>query len=212
MRTTVVRVVVAVIFAVAAWISWSESKLAASVADARQEIATFDYGHIDALAPRASVSDFLPGEQRRLQDDIRISKATVSYWLGRYDIIGDFTTDYDPDATVLLAVANAAYRDAQRDPATGPAAVQRLDGVLQAYASALKATRDRNSDADYNYEFVARARDQVARAHGTAARITAPPAGIVMGGDLPAGPTIHGTPGAPPPDAKTEEFQTIMPM
>ena len=33
-----------------------------------------------------------------------------------------------------------------------------------------------------------------------------------MGGDLPAGPTIHGGPGAPPPDAKTEEFQTIMPM
>jgi hypothetical protein len=113
---------------------------------------------------------------------------------------------------VLLAVANAAYRDAQRDPATGPAAAQRLDGVLQAYASALKATRNSNGDAAYNYEFVARVRDRVARAQGKAARITPPPAGIVMGGDLPAGPTIHGTPGAPPPDAKTEEFQTIMPM
>jgi hypothetical protein len=33
-----------------------------------------------------------------------------------------------------------------------------------------------------------------------------------MGGDLPAGPTIHGGPGGPPPDAKTEEFQIIMPM
>ena len=33
-----------------------------------------------------------------------------------------------------------------------------------------------------------------------------------MGGDLPAGPTIHGAPGAPPPDAKMEELQTIAPM
>jgi hypothetical protein len=33
-----------------------------------------------------------------------------------------------------------------------------------------------------------------------------------MGGDLPAGPTIHGGPGAPPPDAKMEELQTIAPM
>ena len=33
-----------------------------------------------------------------------------------------------------------------------------------------------------------------------------------MGGDLPAGATIHGGPGAPPPDAKMEEIQTIAPM
>ena len=211
MRTIVVRLFVAVLFAVAAWLSWSESQLAATVADARQDIATFDYDTIDRMQPKASLSDFLPGERRRLQDDIRISKATVSYWLGRYDGIADNTTDFDPDATVLLAVANAAYRDAQRDPAVGPAAVQRLDGVLQAYASAMKATRNNATDAAYNYEYVARMRDQVARA-GKTGRIASAPAGVVMGGDLPAGPTIHGAPGAPPPDAKTEEFQTIMPM
>ena len=37
-------------------------------------------------------------------------------------------------------------------------------------------------------------------------------AGPVMGGDLPAGATIHGGPGAPPPDAKMEELQMIAPM
>ena len=30
--------------------------------------------------------------------------------------------------------------------------------------------------------------------------------------DLPAGPTVHGSPGAPPPDAKMEDLQMIAPM
>jgi hypothetical protein len=129
----------------------------------------------------------------------------------RYSAVAADTTDGEADATILLATANAASREAQRDPAIGPAAVQRLDGVLQAYASALKASPS-NSDAAYNYEYVARIRDAVARS--PQGRIAKSPAanGPVMGGDLPAGSTIHGGPGAPPPDAKMEELQTIMPM
>jgi len=209
MRTVLIRVFVAAIFAVAAWLSWSESKLAAHVADARQAIATFDYRATNALEPKGAVSDYLPGDRRRLGDDIRIAKARVAYWLGSYDAVaGD--TEGRADADILLAAANASFRSAQRDSAAGPAAVQRLDGVLQAYAAAMKASPNR--DAAYNYEYVTRMRDQAA--HSPQGRIAGSPGsnGLVMGGDLPAGPTIHGSPGAPPPDAKTEEFQTIMPM
>ena len=125
------------------------------------------------------------------------------------------------DADILLAAANAAFREAQRDPATGPAAVQRLDGVLQAYASAMKAAGSawppkprRMADAAYNYEFVARIRDQVARLRRARAAKIGPitPATPRRGGDLPLGATIHGGPGAPPPDAKMEELQMIAPM
>jgi hypothetical protein len=209
MRTTLTRSCVAAIFAVAAWLSWSESKLAASVADARQDIATFDYRATDALEPRGAVSDYMPGDRRRLGDDIRIAKAHVAYWLGRYESVAA-DTEGRADAETLLAAANAAFRSAQRDSVIGPAAVQRLDGVLQAYAAAMKASP--NADAAYNYEYVARIRDQVA--HAPQGRIVRSPGsnGLVMGGDLPAGPTIHGSPGTPPPDAKTEEFKTIMPM
>jgi hypothetical protein len=209
MRTTFIRLFVAAIFAVAAWLSWSESKLAASVADARQAIATFDYQAANALEPKGAVSDYLPGERRRLGDDIRIAKAHVAYWLGRYDAVAADTEGRE-DAAVLLAAANASFRNAQRDSAVGPAAVQQLDGVLQAYAAAMKAAPNR--DTAYNYEYVARIRDRVA--HASQGRIARSPGsnGLVMGGDLPAGPTIHGSPGMPPPDAKTEEFQTIMPM
>jgi hypothetical protein len=216
-RTTIVRLLIAAIFAAAAWVSWSESQLSARVATARQAIATFDYDATNALTSGRSVSDYIPGN-RRLADDISIAKSQVAYWLGRYDAVAA-DTQGRADADVLLAAANASFRSAQQDPAVGPAAVQRLDGVLQAYAAAMKAS-PRSGDAlgsvalakeaAYNYEFVARTRDQVAKG-GKSARIASTPVGV-MGGDLPAGPTIHGAPGAPPPDAKTEEFQTIMPM
>lgn len=221
MNTVITRMSIAAALAAAAWLCWSESKLAAQLADARQDIVTLDHDRVGAITPRASLSDYLPGDRRRLSEDVRIVKATVAYWLGRYGVVAADTSDGTADAAILLTAANAAYREAQRDPAVGPAAVQRLDGVLQAYASALKAS-PRNvealgsealaKEAAYNYEYVARIRDQVARSpQGRIAGSTAA-AGPAMGGDLPAGPTIHGGPGAPPPDAKMEELQTIAPM
>ena len=211
MRTVAARMSIAAALAIAAWLSWSESTMAGRVADAKQDIATLNHEHLDAMTPQAALSDYLPGQRRRLSDDVRIAKATVAYWLGRYGAVAADTTDGDADAAILLAAANAAFREAQRDPAVGPAAVQRLDGVLQAYASALKAGA-RNPDAAYNYEYVARLRDQVAASPQGRIATSPAAAGPVMGGDLPAGATIHGAPGAPPPDAKMEELQTIMPM
>ena len=71
----------------------------------------------------------------------------------------------DLDAEVLLAAANAAFRSHEREGGAGPAQVQRLDGVLQAYAAVLKAA-PKHMDAAYNYEYVSRVRDQVARSAG----------------------------------------------
>ena len=222
MSTVITRMLIAVVFAIAAWLSWSESQLAARVAESKQAIATLSQDNLDMLTPKRALSDYLPGNERRLSDEIRIAKATVAYWLGRYRSVAADTGDGRSDREVLLAAANAAFREAERDPAVGPAAVQRLDGVLQSYASALKASpRDAEAlgsealakEAAYNYEFVARIRDRVARSpQERIAKAPAAAAGPVMAGDLPAGATIHGGPGAPPPDAKMEEIQTIAPM
>jgi hypothetical protein len=92
--------------------------------------------------------------------------------------------------------------------------------VLQAYASALKAS-PRDVEVAYNYEYVARLRDQVARAPQGKPLKPAPSLALgaealakaaVMVGDLPMGPTIHGRPGAPPPEAKMEDLQMLAPM
>ena len=140
--------------------------------------------------------------------------ATVAYWLGQYDNVIADTGAAATDAELLRTAANAAFRGAQRDvPGTGNrepgTVVQRLDVVLQTYASALKAS-PRDLDAAYNYEYVARVRDQVARSQGKM-KLTPAPASF-MAGDLPAGPTIHGKPGSPPPEAKMEDIEMLAPL
>jgi hypothetical protein len=208
MRATVIRLTMAIALAAAAWLSWSEAQLAERVGDASEQIATLRFADVSPeLDVDATIADYVPG-QRGLSDDVRVALASVAYWLGRYDAITPDTDNTEADAEVLLTAANAAFRAAQRDPGAGPAAVQRLDGVLNAYASALKAAPHR--DAAYNYEYVARLRDQVARSQGKA--IKPPPPIAASAGDLPAGPTIHGWPGAPPPDAKMEELEILAPM
>jgi hypothetical protein len=209
MRTIFIRLTMAVALAVGAWLSWSEARLAERVGEARAHIATLRFGEVPAdLAAGATLSDYWAG-QRRLADDVRVATASAAYWLGRYDAVTADTNDAAADAEVLLMAANAAFREAQRDPGSGPAAVQRLDAVLNAYTSALKAA-PRHSEAAYNYEFVARLRDQVARTQGKGLKPA--PSIAAMTGDLPAGPTIHGRPGAPPPEAKMEELQMLAPM
>lgn len=195
MKSTMVRLVVAVVLAVASWFAWTEADAADRRADARQQIVTLQYANVE-------------------RDVDAATSATVAYWLGQYGNVVPDTDTTASDAAVLRTAANAAFRDTQRDiPGTGSrqpgAVVQRLDGVLQAYASAMKASA-RDLDAAYNYEYVARLRDQVARSQGKVRLGPAPAA--AMAGDLPAGSTIHGKPGMPPPEAKMEDLEMLAPL
>lgn len=192
MRTTMMRLVIAIALAIGAWFSWSEAQLASRMGDATQQIATLRHSEVDRELDAGTT-------------------ATVNYWLGQYGGITADTNNAEADAHVLRTVANAAFRRAQRELPGAGAAVQSLDGVLQAYASALKAS-PRDVEAAYNYEYVARLRDQVARAPQGKPVKAAPAPAAVMAGDLPIGPTIHGRPGAPPPEAKMEDLQMLAPM
>jgi hypothetical protein len=192
MRTILIRLVIAIALAIGAWASWSEAQRASRMGDATQQIATLRHSEVDREVDAATT-------------------ATVNYWLGQYGGITADTNNAEADAHVLRTVANAAYRESERHPLAGSAAVQRLDGVLQAYASALKAS-PRDVEAAYNYEYVARLRDLVARAPQGKPLKRAPAPAVVMAGDLPSGPTIHGRPGAPPPEAKMEDLQMLAPM
>jgi hypothetical protein len=192
MRTILIRLVIAIALAIGAWSSWSEAQRASRMGDATRQIATLRHSDVDREVDAATT-------------------ATVNYWLGQYSGITADTNNAEADAHVLRTVANAAYRESERHPLSGSAAVQRLDGVLQAYASALKAS-PRDVEAAYNYEYVARLRDLVARAPQGKPLKRAPAPAVVMAGDLPSGPTIHGRPGAPPPEAKMEDLQMLAPM
>ena len=197
MSSVLIRIVVAILFAGGAWYAWSEAGLADRRADARQQIVTLRYADV---APNVDA----------------MTNATVAYWLGQYSSVKPDADGSATDAALLLTAANAAFRQAERNMTPGAAAttqqlVQTLDGVLQAYASALKAA-PRQVEAAYNYEYVSRLRDQVARAQGKGAKPVPAPLVTTAAGDLPAGTTIHGRPGAPPPEAKMEDFQMLAPM
>ena len=145
----------------AAWLSWSEARLAARVADARQQMATLQFQLDDTLKPAARFPTTCRARRAACSANIRRIRATVAYWIGGYDDVIEEGSQ-EVDAEILLTAANAAFRASERAAgAPQQEQVQRLDGVLQAYASVLKAS-PRHADAAYNYEYVSRVRDEVA--------------------------------------------------
>jgi hypothetical protein len=144
---------------------------------------------------------------------VETQRATTNYWQARYQELtpltgatGDRSTT-DPD--MLLIAANAAFRASFPDAGNSKATVDQLNGVMQAYGDVLRADPN-NLDAAYNYEYVARFRDALARGRPLA-RGGKDPKNVELSGDLPAGPTLHGRPGGPPPES-SGEFKTYMPM
>ena len=218
MRSMIGRLALAAVLAVAAWVCWREADVGDAVAGAREHLATLRLDLDDRLQPVATVSDYMPGTAPSLASSVREHHASVAYWLARYQDVMSVGRD-NTDARVLHLAANAAFRANQLDGGVGEAAVQRLDGILQAYALVLKAVPG-DLDAAYNYEFVSRIRDHVARMPPPKAMKGTPPKPepaprqvvTIRAGDLPGGPTVHGRPGAPPPDPKGEPFEVITPM
>jgi hypothetical protein len=157
-----------------------------------------------------------------LTDDIDRHKANVEYWLARYQALADpsgavGSAPAPEDPALRLVAANAQFRASAPRSADPKVAIERLDGVIQAYADVLR--RDPSlSDAAYNFEFVARLRDTIAREKPAAraarekklAAANARPEEVSV--DLPAGPTIHGLPGGPPEGVPMSDFKTLSPM
>ena len=147
--------------------------------------------------------------------EIKRHRATVSYWLSRFDVLTDMAAAGSLNDTQLLFVAaNASFRGAAPQTGDRKAAVERLDGVLQSYAEVLRHDPS-FSDAAYNYEFVSRLRDTLAKAPGRASdrdKKTGPSTPESVSVDLPTGATIHGRPGGPPVGSNTGTIKTISPM
>jgi len=206
----VTRVLAALFFVGVALVARNEARATRSEAAAWQQLVTL---HFDAAAASGAPDGGVLSSAIGDGADAQRRDATVNYWLGRYDTIGERDGgSTDPD--VLFVAANAAFRAARRDNSVGPDAARRLDPVVQAYTSVLKATR-RHPDAAYNLEYVSRLRDQL-----RLMRTNVPPTpagalrqltGSVSTSDLPEGPTVHGSPGGPPPDKRPEEFQILTP-
>jgi hypothetical protein len=208
MRMTIgLRIVTALLFFGAASIVRNEASVAATEADAWQQLVTLRF---DAAATTPPPDGALA---RALGDVAQASRrhALVEYWLGRYEgLVEQSGGSTDPD--VLFVAANAAYRVARDEGTIGAEGARKLDPVLQAYASVLKAS-PQHADAAFNLEYVARRRSYLERMK-TGRGVTsdeAPRGGRAPTVDLPRGPTVHGVPGGPPADVKVEEFEILIP-
>jgi hypothetical protein len=216
MKRTIGGLVLAVVLFGVAAACWQEARRVRRAAMAHEHLATLQYGSTEAIDPPAWIwrqLGWLTGAQA---GDVERHGSTVTYWLARYEGLADRTSATGPEAStdpaVLFVSANALFRSQPAPGADRRATIDRLDGVIQAYADVLR--RDPAfADAAYNYEYVSRLRDSLAKpGPGKPApkdRKTPPED---AGGDLPAGPTVHGRPGAPPEGTVMSEFKTITPM
>jgi len=214
--------VLAVVLFAAGILSWSEAAATRRVAQSHLRLATLHYDAEEDATDRPNpLLGRLPG-MGSLADDIDRQKATVDYWLAHYQSLADPSgaTGAAPaadDPTLRLVAANAQFRASAPRTADPKVAVERLDGVIQAYADVLR--RDPSlSDAAYNYEYVARLRDTIAREKPAARAAREKKLASVVPKteegtlDLPAGPTIHGLPGGPPEGVPMSDFKTLSPM
>jgi hypothetical protein len=219
MKTAFGGLLIAVLLLVVGALSWGEARATRRLADAHQRLAILQYDLPDDEEGVATMVSRLPGPAAALHEDEERYRATVTYWLARYESLTELTSGTGApapsDPAILMLAANAAFRASAPQGPDRRAAVERLDGVIQGYADVLR--KDPNFvDASYNYEFVVRLRDAVAKAPPARGlrpgkpAAAAPPADLHV--DLPPGPTIHGRPGGPPEGTDMSDFKTITPM
>ena len=228
MRALIPRLLVAVILFAAAGLAWREAALARRVADAQRRLATLHFDAEDGIAEDESPLNRLSVPVVSLDQEIREHRARSEYWRRRAENGATDAAAIAPlpgarggnqaegaeaaDPDVMFLATNTAFRAATRLTTDRPRTVERLDTVIQAYGEVLR-TDPANVDAAYNYEYAVRTRDTIARGRKEAAR-GRKTLDDQLGGsvDLPAGPTIHGRPGGPPPEIPGDQFRTIAPM
>jgi hypothetical protein len=232
MKSVAGPLVAAVLLAAAGGAFWLLGKTETRIAEMHKQLAMLHYEEADsegqAVEEGLGLERRVPMVGRAAETDVRDTRATAGYWRADYEAIAPrrdangVLTETDP--AILFLTANAGFRASQT--ATERAEiVRRLDSVVKSYGEVLKteaaacsadnpACETRAMDAAFNYEFAVRARDVAVRARpGTPGRNAAARAALKMEdeGDLPAGPTLHGRQGGPPPATEMNQFKIVIP-
>jgi hypothetical protein len=213
MKSIITGLLIAIVFFAGAAVARTQARNAEDLADAHFRLATLQHRGADALQKDTDEDAPSWWQISPWRNEERRHRGTVTYWLGQYEGLTPLLETKGvrevKDPVLLFAAANAAFRESDFENIDRKTAVDRLDAVIQAYATLLRLDPT-HADAAYNYEFVSRVRDALAR--------NRPRANLVKESadeaspDLPAGATVHGRPGAPPVTIKGDEFKTLTPM
>ncbi|MGE3508583.1 MAG: hypothetical protein AB7N65_06825, partial [Vicinamibacterales bacterium] len=218
MKSVIVQFIIAAVLFAAGAATWSEARTARRVADAYQRFATLRYDVDDRIGETASMLDRVPLPLETLGSDVRRHRATVAYWRSEYGSLTSPLETLDQQAVaadprLMMVRANASYRTSLTR-LDDTAILERLDGVINAYADVLRADPGR-ADASFNYEYVVRFRDRLAKLRPrdrTPKNLFKADDPVIESVDLPTGPTMYGRPGGPPPEIPGNQFKTIAPM
>jgi len=217
MRSVVVPALFAVVLALAGAAFWLAGQADYRVAEVHAQLARLQYAAASTAGTDAEQSMDLerrvPIVGPQISTDVHDATTTAKYWQAdfagvtpQHDAAGAVS---DTDPAVLLIAANAAFR-ASQTAADRADTLRRLDSAIKNYGDALK-TAGQQIDAAYNYEYAVRVRDTFGKARPAAVRNAAKKVAVTEESDLPAGPTLHGRPGAPPSKSEMSQFKIVIP-
>jgi len=218
MRSVVVPAFFAVVLALAGAAFWLAGQADRRVAEVHQQLATLQY---EAASRTGSDVEQAMDLERRVPvlgpqavADVHDAQTTARYWESDYAGVQPqhdaAAAPSDSDPASLLLAANGAFR-ASQGSTDRTDTLRRLDGAVKSYAEALKAN-SQQVDAAYNFEYAVRVRDAIGRSKaGAAAKNAALKKAANEPSDLPAGPTLHGRPGAPPSKTEMSQFKIVIP-
>ena len=206
-------VVTAAIVAVVGAVCLAGSRVEREMARAQETLVTLDYeasgAALDSVERYYEYASRVPGVGTATLNDVRARKAALRYWqrqygefvpAGRTDPVDDVAPD---NVQQQLLVANAVFRSGQARPSDRAATLQMLDAGINAYLTVVRnAARPEDAsyleDAAYNYEYLVRLRNEMARR-----RRELPPAGS----NRPLG-----LEGQPEKDKRENQFKTYVPL
>jgi hypothetical protein len=220
MKSVIGPIVIAALLALAGAAFWIAGHTEQRLAEMHQQLAVLQY--VDAMNEGEEIDDSL-GMARRLPrvgdalaNDARDERAVAQYWQSDYAGVAPkrdssgMITETDPQ--LLLVGANAEFRASQHAPDRAET-LRLLDRVVKTYGDVLRT--DASPDVSYNYEYVVRLRENLARARnaplkGGDSRVAAKTSAEAAS-DLPTGPTLHGYPGGPPKGTDMSQFKIVIP-
>ena len=195
MKSVASLMVVVVVVTLVGTVLWFAGQAEARMAEAEYALVTLRYERAAEQLDEARGSGLLDPLVQRV-GGAATDSATARYWGGDYEALAE-----SPNGSLSLLAANAEYRMLRSTGGTFQSFVARLDSIAKQYAEILRAEPG-SEDAAYNYEFVLRLRRAAMTAKQTVPGLDPAAGGI----------TVHGVPGAPPPDSDAKKFKMIVPM
>lgn len=207
MKSVTAYLIAAGIFAGAGVVGLTAARLERALADAQEQTTTQQYGlarqSLEAADGYLRYAQWVPRVGGDTVREVRARQAALQYWQG--DFAGVLPAQAAPVAAVdesnvelQLVVANAAFRTGLSGVTERAAALQALNEIANGYLTVLK-NNTWHEEAAYNYEYVIRLRDEVAKGRRL------PSEQLQQGMDF-------GESGAPSDATSTKGFQIYVPL